>query len=201
MKKIILILSAILVSAGLTFAQQNYCSFDGTSQINYGYRDGKLDSISANPKVNNIYNGTHCIQYKRSSNKFDNLKIHPQGQVEDISGFATFHKDASKMKMKVYSTAPVGTLIEVQFAKKGIDNYPKGVHSQFQAKTKKQNEWEEIELVFVSAPEGSEVKAYEIDEFIILFAPNTSGTNTFYFSDFMGPKMTEVPEAIKTNSK
>ncbi|MBA3900678.1 MAG: hypothetical protein H0X62_10795 [Bacteroidetes bacterium] len=200
MKKIILIFSAILVSAGFTFAQHNYCSFDGKSQVGYGHRDGKLDSLSANPKSGNVYKGTHCIQYKRSANKFDNLKIHPQGKVEDVSGFATFHKDAQKMKVKIYSTAPVGTLIELQFTKKGIDSYPKGVHSQFQAKTKKQNEWEELEFNFVSAPEGSEVKAYEIDEFVILFAPNTSGTNTFYFTDLIGPKMSETPEAIKTNN-
>jgi hypothetical protein len=199
MKKIIVIFSAIFASAACSFAQHNYLTFDGKSHVNYGYRDGKLDSISTNPKGNAVYKGSQCIQYKRSANKFDNLKLHPAGKVEDISGFATFHKDALKMKVKVYSTAPVGTMIELQFTKKGIDNYPKGVHSQFQTKTKKQNEWEELEFNFVSAPEGSEVKAYEIDEFVILFAPNTSGTNTFYISELIGPKMIEMPGANKTN--
>jgi hypothetical protein len=200
MKKICLIISALLISAGITFAQQNYCSFEENNNLGFGYRDGKLDSLSANPKVNKIYSGTHCIEYQRSANKFDNVKIHPQGKLEDVSGYATFHKSAQKLKMKVYSTAPAGTMIEVQFTKKGVDNYPKGVHSQFQAKTKKQNEWEEIVFDFVNHPEGSEVRANEIDEVIILFSPNTTATSKFYFSEFLGPMIIEAPAAVKTKN-
>jgi hypothetical protein len=198
MKKAILIFSALIASATFAFAQQNYCSFDGNSLITFGYRDGKIDSISTNPKVNKVFSGTHCIQYKRSAQKFDNFKIHPTGMLEDVSGFATFHKSAQKIKMKVYSTAPVGTMIEVQFTKKGMDSYPKGVHSQFQAKTKKQNEWEEIEFDFVNAPEGSQVKANEIDEIVVLFGPNTTSANTFYFGELVGPKL--LPTAVKTGN-
>jgi hypothetical protein len=200
MRKICLILSVCLSAAGFSFAQQNYLAFDGSNIIEIGYRDGKVDSLSANPKVNKVFNGTKCIKYARSIEKFDNIKIHPNGLLEDVSGFATFHESAQKIKMKVYSTAPVGTMIELQLTKKGVDNYPKGVHSQFQAKTKKQNEWEEIEFVFVNYPEGSQVSPKEIDEVVILFSPNSAKTATFYFSDLIGPKLILEPSAVKTSN-
>jgi hypothetical protein len=189
MKKLILLISAIATSF-ISIAQQSY-SFNGKSNFNIGYTDGKIEQVSSNPKVSKIYEGEKCIQYVRSSNKFDNIKLHPKGYFEDVSGFATFHSSATKLKMKIYSTAPVGTLVEVQFTGKGIDNYPKGVHSQFQAKTKKQNEWEEVVFDFVNAPEGSEVKPFAVNEIVVLFAPNTTGSNTFYISEFVGPKVNE----------
>ncbi|HET6243076.1 MAG: hypothetical protein H0V01_09240 [Bacteroidetes bacterium] len=189
MKNIFLLVSGMLVTFGFSFGQQKYLSMDATGLVEYGYRDGKLDSSHVNPKVNSVYNSTKCIQYKRSAMKFDNVKIHPKGKFENLTLFATFDSTEHKIKMKVYSTSPVGTIVEIQFAKKGIDNYPKGVHSQFQAKTKKQNEWEELTFDFVNTPEGSQVESTEIDEIVILFSPNATTTNIYYFSDMTGPKL------------
>ncbi|MDQ3192573.1 MAG: hypothetical protein M3Q58_13350 [Bacteroidota bacterium] len=192
MKKICLLISVMLLTAGLSYGQQKYFSNESINLIEYGYRDGKLDSSFANPKVNNVYKNTKCIQYKRSESKFDNVKIHPKGKFEDVTTFAKFDSTANKIKMKVYSTAPVGTIIEIQFAKKGINEYPTGVHSQFQSKTKKQNEWEELTFDFVNWPEGSKVNPSEVDEMVILFSPNSTLSNDFYFSDMIGPKLIAI---------
>lgn len=192
MKKKCLLITVMLITAGLSFGQQKYCSTEASNLVEFGYRDGKLDSSYANPKVNNVYKNTKCIHYKRSAAKFDNVKIHPKGKFEDVTMFATFDSTANKIKMKVYSTAPVGTTVEIQFAKKGINDYPKGVHSQFQAKTKKQNEWEELTFDFVNSPEGSQVIPTEIDEIILLFSPNSTESNVYYFSDMIGPKLVTV---------
>ncbi len=195
MKKICLLMSVVLLSAGLSFSQQKYFSTESLNLVEYGYRDGKLDSAYANPKVNNVYKSTKCIQYKRSSSKFDNVKVHPKGKFEDVALFATFDSTAQKIKMKVFSTAPVGAIIEIQFAKKGIDDYPKGVHSQYQSKTKKQNEWEELTFDFVNWPEGSQVSSSEIDEIVILFSPNSTVINEYYFSEMIGPKLITVSDS------
>ena len=189
MKKICLLITAALMTAGLSFGQEKYCSAEGKSLVEYGYRDGKLDSACTNPKINKTYKSPKCIQYKRSALKFDNVKIHPQGKLENVSSFASYDSISPKLKMKVYSTAPAGTMVEIQFAKKGINDYPKGVHSQFQAKTTKQNEWEELTFNFINSPEGSQVSSTEIDEIIILFSPNTTGNDTYYFGDIIGPKL------------
>jgi hypothetical protein len=203
MRKIALAIASLFATISFSYAQQKYCNYENASANTFGYRDGKLDSLAANPKVSTVNNNQKVLKYVRSSSKFDNLKIHPAGVLEDVSGFSTFHKDAQQLKMKVYSSAPAGTLIEIQFTKKGIDGYPKGVQSQYQAKTTKKNEWEEITFTFVNAPEGSEVGVKDIDEIVILFAPNSSSTETFYFSDLTGPKFIEASaaEPVKTSNK
>jgi hypothetical protein len=203
MKKIVFAIVCFFATVGFSFAQQKYCSTEDSNINTFGYRDGKLDSLASNPKENSVNNSQKVIKYVRSSSKFDNLKIHPAGLLEDVSGFSTFHKDAQKIKMKVYSSAPAGTMIEIQFTKQGVDGYPKGVQSQYQAKTTKKNEWEELIFTFVNAPEGSQVGVKDIDEIVVLFAPNSTSTDTFYFSDLNGPKFINktAAEPVKTSAQ
>jgi hypothetical protein len=186
MKRKFAILFAAILFTGISFAQK-LCTMEGVDKIfTFGHMDGKLETDCVNPKSSTIHNGQKCIKYTRSTNQYDNVKIHTTGKLKNVPQYAVWESN-QKLKLKLYSTAPAGTLVEIQFAKKGIDNFPKGVHSQFQTKTSKQNDWEELTFEFVNYPEGSQVAPEEIDEIILLFSPNSSKGSVFYFYELTGP--------------
>lgn len=194
MKKIQLLISSLLLTSGLLLGQQKYDDFSGNKFQNFGTRDGILDSASVTPKPNNVNSSPKCAKYVRlSTTKYDNIKIYPQRKLVNVSSYATHLGNPLKMKMKIYTSAPIGTKIELQLGKKGDDNYPTGVHSQYEAFTTVQNAWEELTFTFSQIPKGSLVAATDIDKITVLFAPNSSSGDAYYFDDLTGPEL--VPES------
>jgi hypothetical protein len=110
------------------------------------------------------------------------------GKLVGVSEYATYIGNPPQLKMKVYTAAPVGTLVEILLGCRGRNNeYPAGTHSQYQAYTTVSNAWEELEFKFSQIPEGSETSATQIDQLTLLFNPNTSTSDTYYFDDITGP--------------
>jgi hypothetical protein len=178
----------------VALAQQS--SFNESRFRKFGPRNGTLDSASRNPA------GTPkpVVKYDRSNSvSFDNIKIYPSRRLVDVSPYATHEGNPPKIKMKIYSTAPVGTKVEIQLGKKNDDSYPGGVHSQYEAFTTKQNEWEEISFTFSQIPAGSKVKPTEVDKITLLFSPNSKTSDTYYFDDLNGPPMVSENEQANTN--
>lgn len=199
MKKIQLLISSLLIS-GLVLAQQRYDDFSGNKFQNFGDRDGILDSSSVNPRSNKVNNSPKCAKYIRSaSTKYDNIKIYPKRKLMDISPYATHLGNPEKIKMKIYTSAPIGTKVEIQLGKKGDDNYPSGIHSQYEAITTVQNAWEELTFTFSQIPKGSMVSATEIDKITLLFSPNSSNGDTYYFDDLTGPELTPETSSLKAS--
>ena len=62
-------------------------------------------------------------------------------------------------------------------------NYPNGRHSRFHTFTTKQNEWEQLELIFQNQPDSS-IKGEDVNQFVFLFAPNSNSGDIFYFDNF-----------------
>ncbi|MGQ0827242.1 MAG: hypothetical protein ACT4ON_02480 [Bacteroidota bacterium] len=161
-------------------------------KTNTDNRTGKNDNM--NSTVGNTDNNTtasgKCAKYVRSGQqKYDYIKINLKDKLTDVNTFATYSGVAPKIKMKVYSTAPAGTLIEVQLGKKMNSAYPNGTNSQYQAYTTVTNAWEEIEFKFSQTPKGSETSTTDIDQITLMFNPNSSTSDTFYFDDLMGPAL------------
>jgi hypothetical protein len=155
----------------------------------FGPRNGTLDSISQNPAKSSAQ---PVAKYDRSNNvSFDNIKIYPTRRLSDVSQYATYAGNPPKITMKLYSSAPVGTKVEIQLGKKSDDNYPSGVHSQYEAYTTNQNEWEELTFKFSQIPKGSKVKPTEIDKITLLFSPNSKTSDTYYFDDLKAPPMVD----------
>jgi hypothetical protein len=189
--KVIVIYAALLLNAGQNVAQQKYDSFEGERVVNYFVPKnwGKLDTIAANPAPDVTNNSQRCAQYKRSRQRYDYIKIYPPVKMADADRYATYDQEAPRMKMKVFTNAPVGTLVEIQLGKKTGNAYPEGTHSQFQAFTTKSGAWEELEFKYSQTPKGSETRARDVDQITLLFTPGTNATHVFYFDDLTGPSL------------
>src|SRR5687767_13198756 len=111
-----LLLPAFLFCAGFTFLNQSqtYDNFEGSKSIYYGARSGVLDTAAKNPALGKVDSSAYCAKYVRDAEKkFDNIKMVLPGKLADVSPYATYTGVPPKIKMKVYTNAPVGTLVEI----------------------------------------------------------------------------------------
>jgi hypothetical protein len=184
-------------------SQQVYDNFEGAKVIKYGERFGVLDSAVKNPAPNDINRSQSCAMYVRDgSKKFANLKMSLNSKLTGVDKYATYEGIPPRLKMKIHTTAPAGTLVEVLLgSKRGNNDYPAGTHSQYQAYTSTSNEWEELEFKFSQVPQGSETGADQIDQIVLLFNPNSSTSDTYYFDDLTGPGLGAAPVADKPIKK
>src|ERR1051325_6646273 len=168
---------------------QVYDNFEGNSSVHYISKTGNLDTTAKNPSPNGSDSTMHCARYTRNGEKkFDNIKMCFNGKLSEVDAFATHDGQPPKIKMKIYTTAPQGTLVEILLgSRKGNNDYPAGTNSQYQAHTTRSGEWEEIEFTFSQVPKGSETPFTSVDQLTLLFDPNSSTANTYYFDDITGP--------------
>lgn len=190
MKRAILIISWLFSILEQVSGQQNYNDFEGNKMHYFGYTSGVLDSAADNPGHSTINYSKTCAQYKRSDTLlYDFILIHPHRKLIDVSHYSTYMGTAEKIKMKIFTTAPVGTSIELQLGAKEFDDYPQGIHSQYQAITTIQHAWEDVTFNFSQILDGSLVAQTEIDKLILLFSPNTNRGDIYYFDDLTGPDL------------
>lgn len=195
-----LIIIFFMIQSDLVFSQKIvYDDFDGKKFIHYGERTGVLDSIAKNPVRDSVNKSLKCAFYTRNaSKKFDNLKMALHGKLIGVNEYATYLGIPPRLKIKVYTTAPAGTLVEILLgSKNGNNDYPAGTNSQYQTYTTKTNAWEELEFKFSQVPQGSETSFDQIDQVTLLFNPNSSTSDTFYFDDITGPNISIVKLEIK----
>ncbi|MBA3664932.1 MAG: hypothetical protein H0W61_12090 [Bacteroidetes bacterium] len=189
----ILIFSGLFFNSTLTgqSSLQIYDNFEGTKALHYGERTGVLDTVAKNPAPNSVNGSVKCGLYVRNAaKKFANIKMNLPQKLTGVDAFATYLGIPPKLKLKVYTSAPAGTLVEILLgSKRGNNDYPAGTHSQYQAYTTKSNEWEELEFKFSQIPQGSETSATQIDQVVLLFNPNSSTSDTYYFDDLSGPSV------------
>lgn len=194
-------LTALLLISGLPFlqAQTIYDNFEGSKVIHYHEKSGVLDTLVANPAPNKVNTSSTCALYVRNrSKKFDNIKMKLSSNLSDVSPYATYLGEPPKLKMKIYTSAPAGTLVEILLgSKRGNSDYPAGTNSQYQAYTTVTNAWEELEFMFSQIPQGSETATTEIDQVVLLFSPNSSTSDTYYFDEITGPGLVvSTPDKI-----
>ena len=174
----------------LVTAQQNYNDFDSIKFQYFGYRNGTLDSVADNPGINSINASARCAKYKRVDTiLFDNIKMYPFYNLKNVSQYATYLGSPPKIRLKLFTTAPPGTMIEAQLGNKGDDLYPSGIHSKYQAITTIQNAWAEIFFSFSEKPQGGLVDSTIIDKVVLLFSPNSLNGDIYYIDDFTGPDL------------
>jgi hypothetical protein len=189
--------SVCLFQVGTILGQEQvYDNFDGNKAIRYGERTGVLDSVAKNPAPGAANNSEKCALYVRNgAKKFANIKMNLPQKLTGVEAYATYEGIPPRIKMKCYTSAPPGTLVEVLLgSKRGNNDYPAGTHSQYQAYTSVSNEWEELEFKFSQVPQGSETAANEIDQIVLLFNPNSSTSDTYYFDDLTGPSLGAATE-------
>ncbi|MFY9309047.1 MAG: hypothetical protein WAQ28_08360 [Bacteroidia bacterium] len=200
------LLFAFFIYAGNTNAQtQTYDDFEGKKFVTYGSKNGVLDTAAKNPSSSGVNTSAKCAMYVRNrGKKFDNIKMNVSGNLSDVSSYATYTGIPPKIKLKLYTTAPAGTLVEILLGDKtGNNAYPDGTHSQFQAHTTVSNAWEELEFKFAQIPEGSKTTSTQVNQITLLFNPNSSSSDTYYFDDLSGPAVISgnKTESVSTQVK
>ena len=188
--KNLLFIILVLITVRIAVAQQTYCDWEGTQVMKFGPSSGVLDSLLGNPfPVNSIDSSEHCAKYIRDTTIWDNIKLYTNKKLADVTPYMDNSSTAPKIKMKVYSSGPVGTVVQLQLGIKSVDVYPEGIHSEYIAVSTVQNAWEELTFNFLQATPGSLVSAINIDKVVILFNPNSSARDTMYFDDLIGPPL------------
>jgi hypothetical protein len=186
--KLTVLMYLILFCGNFIFSQQMYIDFDTTQQAKLYYKSGRIDIKAGNPKPCEVNASSRCAKYNRTSSlPYDNIKFALSKKLENVMKYASYEANAPKIKMKVFTGAAPGTVVEIQLAKLSELEYPLSVHSHYRAVTQKQNEWEELVFTYSHSPKGSIVKANEINMIYILFAPETKSSDKFYFDDISGP--------------
>jgi hypothetical protein len=178
--------------AGSGFCQTlTYDDFEGNKSVFYRDKSGVLDSAAKNPRPDAVNGSAKCALYVRNgAKKFDNIKMELKANLADVSPYATYVGEPPQLKMKIYTSAPPGTLVEILLGRKsGNNDYPAGTNSQYQCYTTKSNEWEELHFLFSQVPQGSETSMTQIDQVTLLFNPNSSSSDTFYFDEITGPPL------------
>jgi hypothetical protein len=122
-----------------------------------------------------------CNRYYRNGNvTYDVLYV----QAKPINYALPFENGTVKLKMKVFTTAPVGTGININLENrdKASKDYPSGRRSILQAITTKTRAWEELTFRFSAQPDAG-TAAQDIDQLVLLFAPNSNSTDVYYLDD------------------
>jgi beta-glucanase (GH16 family) len=169
-----------------------------TPNFTYAAMSGTLTRQVANPGTNSVNNTPKVGKYVRNAaQQYDyitiqNVKAQPVGE---------FVYGKRKVVMDVYTDAPVGTKVSLNFENSKVangTNYPSGRYAIFDAVTTKQNQWETIEFNYTSSPDiyGS---AAEVDQWIVLFAPVTSSSSTFYVDNIRTGQSGGTPPTVYTD--
>lgn len=190
-----LYLLPLLAWLSLAQAQVVYDNFEGNKLVSYVDKSGVLDTAAANPGPNRVNQSPKCALYVRNSTKkFDNIKMKLYANLADVSAYATYDGVPPRLKMKIYTAAPPGTLVEILLgSNRGNNAYPAGTNSQYQAYTTVSNQWEELEFKFSQIPEGSETSTTQVDQVTLLFNPNSNTSDKFYFDEITGPGLVSWP--------
>ncbi|MCE3226363.1 MAG: putative beta,3-glucanase [Bacteroidetes bacterium] len=179
---------SFLLFSAFALGQKTYDDFEGNSTVCYNIKKGgSIDTTASNPSPDKVNASAKCAMYTRGKQRYDNIKMCTKTKLADVPSYATYLGQPAKIKMKVYTDAPVGTLVEIHLQKKAGNAYPEGTYAQFQAYTTKSGAWEELEFKFAETPKGSQTSAEEIEQVTLLFAPNTTDKVTFYFDEVTGP--------------
>lgn len=189
-----LLLTSLLIQGSVISQTLTYDDFEGKKCVHYSDKTGVLDSLAKNPKPDSLNKSRKCGLYVRNgSKKFDNIKMKLPSNLTEVELYATYLGIPPRFKMKIYTDAPVGTLVEILLGREsGNNDYPSGTHSQYQAYTTVNGQWETLEFQFSQIPQGSETSDKQIDQVTLLFNPNSSTSDTYYFDEITGP-----PVAIK----
>ena len=168
-----------------------YEDFEGNRLITYGTTTGTLTQAVANPSAS-INTSPAVGRYVRNSaEQYDVLYVRNLG----VANANDFVAGRRKVFVDVYSTAPAGSRVTLQFENSRVTtaiNFPYGRHSAYKAYTTRQNAWETLEFEFDKSLDAG-TSIYSIDNVALLFQPASTSGSTFYFDNLLIKKQPELP--------
>ncbi|OYU97503.1 MAG: hypothetical protein CFE21_04205 [Bacteroidetes bacterium B1(2017)] len=144
--------------------------------------NGTHKSSLTNPTKDAV-NGSNLANryYRNGATQYDALTLYS----DLIHHAKDFEEGKLVLKMKLYTTAPIGTEVNINFENYNLakSDYPIGRRIVVQAKTTKTRAWEELTFKVILRPDVN-MNEGSIDQLVVLFAPNTSNADVFYYDDF-----------------
>jgi beta-glucanase (GH16 family) len=163
----------------LTNVLENY---DGTSKITKGISTGVYTANVVNPGVNAVNGSANVARYvRKNTEQYDVLFF---GTGLNIVDAGKFKSQSSRIVVDIYSTAPVGTLIDINFERTPTASgpYPNGRNSAYRAKTTKQNQWETLVFDYNASPDAG-TSNVSINQLAFLFNGNSLTGDTYYIDN------------------
>jgi hypothetical protein len=161
-------------------------NFDDVRSFTFGNSGGVFTNNFANPAVGVGNPSAFVGKYDRNGGvQYDYLVSTMNGQALDVPAYYIY--DTKKFSMKLYTTAPVGTRVELTLENSALaaGGYPQGRHSVYAATVTSQNAWHTLVFNYVSQPSFG-VLDEQIDQVTFSFNNNSFTNYTYYFDDFKG---------------
>ena len=175
-------------------------NFDVEARIKKTSATGILSEKVPNPLPNAINDSKLSGKYIRNiASQYDVLFY----DISDIKNAGDFVNGDKKLYIDLYSSAPAGAQLLLQFEDKNsanATNYPTGRHSRYTVTTTKQNEWERLAFSFLDKP-STAVSDFSVNQLVLLFAPNSFTGATYYLDNFEIYSKLAVPTNSQTYSK
>ncbi|MDB5233526.1 MAG: C-terminal target protein, partial [Hymenobacter sp.] len=190
--------AALLAAGSHASAQVLYDNFENVRLMSYPTVQGVFTPTTPNPGSNAVNSSPTCALYTRDAGQqFAVIVVKPTvGRMADVSAYAAGTK---RITMKFRSPA-VGTAVQVVLqnsTKSNTNQYPNGKFGgDFNAVTTVANAWETLTFTYTAAGGGNfdpTVLPTDVDQLVILVAPNTNTGATYYLDDFTGPELITPP--------
>ncbi len=194
----LLVVTALAASGLHASAQTLYDNFETTRLVSYPTAQGTFTPNTANPGSNAVNSSATCALYTRdAAQQYAVIVVKPNNaRMADVSAYATGTK---RITIKFRSPA-VGTVVQAVLqnsVKSNTNMYPNGKFGgDFNATTTVANAWETLTFTYTAAGVGNfdpTVLATDVDQMVLLVAPNTNTAATYYLDDIMGPELIAGP--------
>lgn len=156
-------------------------NFDGNDQLTKDFANGQY-TVQANPASGGVNTSATVAKYVRDAGTAYDALVYKTLAITDAR---PFRLGTSTVSMDVYSDAPVGTRLSLNFEISSIatgSNYPSGRYANFEAVTTRQNQWETVTFALSSVPDRGASDA-AVDKLVFLFNPVTTTGNTYYIDN------------------
>ena len=158
-----------------------YDDFESNRLLTYA-GTGTLTQAVANPGSAAPNTSAKVGKYVRAaSQQYDVLNVKNLA----IANANDFVAGRKKLYVDVYSTAPVGSKVSMQFENSNVTtatNYPSGRHSAYHAFTTVQNRWETLEFDYEQTIDAG-TSIFAINNVALLFESGLYSGDTFYFDN------------------
>ncbi len=155
-------------------------NFDGNDQLTKDASSGQY-TVQANPAPGSVNSSATVAKYVRNASESYDALVYKTLAITDAR---PFRLGISTVSVDVYSDAPVGTRLSLNFEISSLtgSSFPTGRYAIFDALMTKQNQWETVTFSLSSIPDKGASDA-AVDKLVFLFNPVTNTGNTYYLDN------------------
>ena len=156
-------------------------NWDGKSSIKLGSSIGVYQPNQANPSPSGINTSANVLKYQRNAgNQYDNITY--KIAIDD----ASFLKSGDNtIAFDLFTGANAGKIVSIHLEDStinGANDWQAPIHSIYEGKTTKVNQWETIDFKWSSTPNAS-VPNVHVNRMVILIDEKANSGDTYYIDN------------------